>query len=90
MALNIKNSEVEHLVEEVSAITGESKTEAVRQALRERKERLAFRMTSVGRKVRLAHYLEHELWPVIPPEQLGHRLSRKEEDAILGFKENGS
>lgn len=89
MALNIKNSEVEQLATEVSAITGESNTEAVRQALRERKVRLAFRITSVSQKKRLSHYLEQELWPVIPLEQLGRRLSREEEEAILGFKEGG-
>ncbi|HYU35177.1 MAG TPA: type II toxin-antitoxin system VapB family antitoxin [Thermoanaerobaculia bacterium] len=33
MALNIKSPEVEELVAEVSAMTGESKTEAVRRAL---------------------------------------------------------
>ena len=41
MALNIKSAEVEEQVAAVSAMTGESKTEAVRRALVERRDRLA-------------------------------------------------
>ena len=33
MALNLKNDEVERLATEVARLTGESKTEAIRQAL---------------------------------------------------------
>ena len=40
MALNIKNQEVERLAAEVSELTGESKTQAIRKALEERKSRL--------------------------------------------------
>lgn len=36
MALNIRNPETEKLAEAVSRLTGETKTEAVTQALRER------------------------------------------------------
>ena len=43
MALNIKDREAERLAAEVAALTGESKTRAIRVALQERKERLAFR-----------------------------------------------
>lgn len=39
MSLNIKNSEAERLVEALSTLTGESKTQAVIEALRERLER---------------------------------------------------
>ena len=41
MALNIKNREVERLASEVATLAGESKTEAVRRALEERRGRLA-------------------------------------------------
>ncbi len=41
MALNIKDRETEKLAAEVAAITGESKTRAVRIALEERKQRLS-------------------------------------------------
>ena len=40
MALNIRNATTEELAEDLARLTGESKTEAVTQALRERLERL--------------------------------------------------
>ena len=40
MPLTIKNSQVEELATEVARLTGESKTEAVRKALFERRERI--------------------------------------------------
>ena len=40
MALNLKNADVERLAAEVSRLTGESKTEAIRKALEERRRRL--------------------------------------------------
>ena len=43
MSLNIKNSEVERLLEDIVGITGETKTEAIRKALDERRERLILR-----------------------------------------------
>ncbi|WP_300299415.1 type II toxin-antitoxin system VapB family antitoxin [Ferrovibrio sp.] len=38
MGLNIKNAEAERLIEELAALTGETKTEAVARAVRERIE----------------------------------------------------
>ena len=89
MALNIKNAEVERLVEEISRLTGESKTEAVRRALEERKGRLAFRVAHDNRADRLRAFLAREIWPVVPKEQLGRPLSKAEEEAILGYGESG-
>ena len=40
MGLNIKNEETSRLVAELAALTGESKTAAIQQAVRERLERL--------------------------------------------------
>jgi antitoxin VapB len=40
MTLSIRDLETERLAAEVAAMTGDSKTGAVRQALRERRERL--------------------------------------------------
>ena len=40
MALNIRNAETEQLAESLSRLTGETKTEAVTQALRDRLARL--------------------------------------------------
>lgn len=89
VALNIKNSEVERLVSEVAHLTGESKTEAVRRALMERRQRLAHRVAVPDRGARVRTFLEREVWPVVPADQLGRRLTSSEEDAILGFSEDG-
>ena len=87
MPLNIKNDEVERLAAEVARLTGESKTEAIRRALDERRRRLkaprrapaapgcsASRGQGVGES---------------PPKERGRRLSREEEDAILGYGPGG-
>ena len=89
MSLNIKNREVEQLVEEVSRLTGESKTEAVRRALAERRERLAFRTEGRRRGDRFIAYLEETVWPQAPGKELSRRLTREEEDEILGFGPRG-
>lgn len=49
MALNIKDPEAERLVSEIAALTGESKTGAVRQALTERKQRLLLAQGGMAR-----------------------------------------
>lgn len=85
MPLNIKNSVVERLADEVARLAGESKTEAIQKALEERRTRLNFQLTSENRENRLRRFLEQELWPVVPKDQLGRRLSRAEEEAILGL-----
>jgi len=89
MPLNIKNQEVERIVSEIAALTGESKTEAVRKALKERHARLVFSEASDNRAARLQRFLEQEVWPAMPEGELGRRLSRDEEEEILGFGANG-
>ncbi len=88
MPLNIKNVEVERLATEVARLTGESKTEAIRRALQERHRRL--KGASVAdRRARVVKFLETRVWPNIPRKQLGRRLTRKQEDAILGYGPTG-
>jgi antitoxin VapB len=89
MALNIKNRAVERLAEEVARLSGESKTEAVRRALEERKARLVYRVADGDRVSRLMRFLETEAWPTIPPKELGRRMSREEEEQILGYGREG-
>ena len=89
MPLNIKNPEVERLVREVARLAGESKTEAVRKALEERRERLTLQVSSGNREARLRRFLEQEVWPTVPREELGRRLSRAEKEAILGYGTEG-
>lgn len=45
---------------------------------------------SADRRARLARLFEQEVWPYVPPDQAGRRLSREEEDAILGYGESGA
>jgi antitoxin VapB len=87
--LNIKNADVEHLVDEVARLAGESKTEAVRRALEERRERLAFRVVQQDRAGRLREFLEQHVWPRVPRGQLGRRLSRRQEETLLGYGPRG-
>lgn len=89
MALSIKSPEVEKLVAALAEMTGESKTEAVRRALVERRERLSLQHTRRERGSDFLRYLEEEVWPKAPPGQLGRRLSREEEDEILGYGPGG-
>lgn len=89
MALNIKSPEVEKLVETLAAMTGESKTEAVRRALLERRERLSLQQARREPGSDFLRYLEEEVWPKAPPGQLGRRLSQEEEDEILGYGPEG-
>lgn len=89
MALNIKNSEVERLAAEVAEMTGETKTEAVRKALLERKTQLAFQVVRRDRRDEVMRFLEREVWPKIPEAMRGCRPSREEEEEILGYGREG-
>lgn len=89
MALNIKNETVERLAAEVARLAGESKTEAVRRALEDRKARLAHRVVDGDRASRLRRFLETEVWPTIPAGELGRRMSREEEEQVLGYGPEG-
>lgn len=84
MALSIESPEVEELVAALAAMTGETKTEAVRRALVERRERLSLQHAKRERGSDFLRYLAEEVWPKAPPGQLGRRLSRAEESDILG------
>ena len=88
MALNLKNAEVERLAAEVARLTGESKTEAIRRALEERRHRLKGQPGS-NRRERVLRTLETKIWASIPKKELGRRLTRQEEDAILGYGPEG-
>jgi len=91
MALNIKDSTTERLAAEVAALTGETKTGAVRNALRERRERLleARRETREEREARLQRLLELEIWPQLPPGVRGRTVTKEEREEILGYGPEG-
>lgn len=88
MALNIKNPEVERLATEVAELAHETKTEAIRKALVDRKNNLeAERATK--RTKRLREYLEQYVWPNIPPELRGKGITKEEREEILGYGPDG-
>ena len=95
MALNTKNTEVDRLAADVARIAGETKTEAVRRALQGRKNRLVLKgkkkRTSKPSKARnrisdIQNYLEREVWPKIPANVLGKKMTKREREEILGMK----
>ncbi len=89
MALNIKSEEVERLATDVARLAKESKTEAIRKALIERRARLQVAVGRPGRKAQLVAFLERSVWPKVPPRLRGRPVSREEEDAILGYGPEG-
>lgn len=90
VALNIKNAEVERLAEETSRLAGETKTESIRRALEERLARLRLRIVKRDREAEMLRYLEREVWSSVPRDLLGKRLTRREEDRILGYGPEGA
>jgi len=81
MALNIRNAEAEELAEALAKLTGETKTEAVRKALRDRLERV--------RRERSGRRLADELDAIARHcAALPVRDPRSAEE-ILGYDERG-
>ncbi len=81
--------EVEELAAEIARITGESKTEAIRRALLERRARLSFRVTEQSHGVTIRRFLEREVWARVPENQIGQAPDRAERERILGYGEEG-
>ena len=88
MAMNIKNPGVERLATEVARLTGETKTEAIRKALEDRKRRLKGAPAG-DRRAAVLSFLKKRVWPGLPKGQVGRPLTRNEEDAILGYGPDG-
>lgn len=89
MAMNIKDPETEQLIGKLAELTGETKTGAVRTAVRARIEMLQAVDGVEQRKARLRRLLEDEIWPLIPPDELGKPLSKEEQEDILGLGPDG-
>jgi antitoxin VapB len=81
MALSIKNPEADRLARELAETTGETLTEAVIQALRDRlrRERGRVRKTSVREELK-AIRIRCSALPVLDPRSA---------DGILGYDERG-
>ena len=89
MALNIKNVEVERLAADLAAITGETKTEAIKRALLERRERIGLTSPRGNRETQVLEFLREEVWPMVPEGEMGRCWSKEEEEAVLGYGEGG-
>jgi antitoxin VapB len=90
MALNIKDQETEKLAAEVAELTGDSKTGAVREALRQRRDRLVLRGGSKEkRRQDLRRFMEAEIWPQVPAELRGKSITKAEREEILGYGPEG-
>jgi antitoxin VapB len=89
MALNLKNPQVEALAAEVAQLARETKTEAIRRALEERKARLSGsrRSSKSGRKV--IEFFERHIWSKVPPDVLGKPVTKEEREEILGYGPDG-
>lgn len=81
MALNIRNTEAEKLAEQLAKLTGETKTEAVTQALRDRLARV--------RRERSQRRLADELDEIALRCSQLPVLDPRTPDEILGYDENG-
>ena len=87
MALNIKDPVTEQLAAEVADLTGDTKTGAVRAALRRRRDELV--AAESGRPARVRRFLVEEAWPQVPVEVVGTPLTRQEREAVLGYGPDG-
>jgi antitoxin VapB len=90
VALNIKNREVEELAEEVAEMMGETKTEAIRKALIERRQRLERASRPAARAERLRCFFSEEIWPLLPRGARGMPVSKQEREEILGYGVEGA
>jgi antitoxin VapB len=88
---NFQNPETERLATEVAQLANETKDEAIRQSLRERRDRLKLESGADDRPYEgMLHWLETEIWPQIPPEDLGKPpMSKTEIEEILGYGPEG-
>lgn len=92
MALNIKDQETEQLATEIAERTGDSKTGAVRQALREKRDRLDLESGRPRPRTTedMTRFLETEIWPLIPEEERGRPpMTKAEREEILGIGPEG-
>jgi antitoxin VapB len=81
MPLNIRNPQAETLATRLAKLTGETKTEAVIQALRERLERV--------RRTRSKRALAHDLDEIALHCAALPRLDRRSDDQVMGYDEHG-
>jgi antitoxin VapB len=88
MAIHLNNPEVERLAAEAAALTGVSKTEAVRQALLERVQKLKQRRGRGGSEARINEILRR-FQESFPQGDFGRTMAKAEREEILGYGPEG-
>ena len=69
------------MIDEISVLTGETKVDAVKHALRRRLQELR---AGTGAARTLA-WLESSVWPFLPEKDRGKAPSKDEQEDLLGF-----
>ena len=89
MAMNIKDPETEHLAAEVAELTGDTKTGAVREALRLRRDQLVAERAAARDGAEFVRVLQEEIWPQISRANRGVPISKAEREEIFGYGPGG-
>jgi antitoxin VapB len=89
MVLIIQDREAERLAAEVAEMTGNSRTGAIREALRAERNRLVSRGTAAERAQRVLRFLEEEIWPQIPDSFRNAVITKADREEILGYGPDG-
>jgi antitoxin VapB len=83
MTVLIRDDETDRLIRELAERTGETMTNAVKQAVRERLQRVPFNESEIAaRKRKLAELLAYF-------DSLPHINEHLSDDEIIGYDENG-
>jgi antitoxin VapB len=83
MTVLIRDDETDRLIRELAERTGETMTDAVKQAVRERLRRVPFNESEIAaRKRKLAELLAYF-------DSLPHINAHLSDDEIIGYDENG-
>lgn len=85
MALKIQSREIESLVDEVAELSGETKDDAIRTALLERRVRLVSESKARAKAQTFLRYLGQEVWPRVPEEELRRPFTKTDEEELLGM-----
>jgi len=87
------DKEARELASEVAKLTGESESEAVHTALREKRDRLGAQSGGRRRprtKEEFRRFMETKIWPLIPEEHRGKPpMTKAEREELLGYGAEG-
>jgi len=79
--INLKSDRVAALLEQITQRTGETKVDAVTQALEERLRELEAK----DRAARTLTWLRTAVWPNLSEAERGKAPSKEEQEELLGF-----